>query len=435
MADQKKKPRGKAELIPSTCIGCGLCQSVCPVDAISYDAKGEPLIDRDKCIGCGKCAKACPVTALKIAYPEGESVVVESAPVGAENEPARSREDKWKGVWVFVEQTDGKAHPVSWQLLGKGHRLASDLGEDLCAVILGSDTDPLVHEAFAHGARNAYVMDDPLLADYRTEPYTAGLVSLARRHMPEILLVGATALGRDLASAVATTLETGLTADCTELSIDKERRLLDQTRPAFGGNIMATIVCEHARPQMASVRPDVFPAPPRVEGREGRVFREKLLVDEASIRSVILERIPIERIGVDIAAADIIVSGGRGMTSAEHFAMLRELAVLLGGVVAGTRSAVDAGWVGYERQVGQTGKTVRPRLYIACGISGAIQHLVGMQNAEYVIAINRDPHAPIFEKADLGIVGDVFEIVPGLISALKTKKAALGGPAGEGLWA
>jgi electron transfer flavoprotein alpha subunit len=436
VAGRKKKARGKAELIPSACIACGLCQSICPVDAIRYDDKGEPVIDYDKCIGCGKCVKACPVAALKIAYPEGASVVVASAPVGEAEAPARSgAEEKWKGVWVFIEQMDGKAHPVSWQLLGVGHKLASDLEEDLSAIILGSDTGQLVQEAFAYGARNVYVMDDPLLTDYRTQPYAAGIVFLARRHMPEILLVGATALGRDLASAVATTLETGLTADCTELSIDRERRLLDQTRPAFGGNIMATIVCEHARPQMASVRPDVFPTPARAEGREGRVFRETLVIDKAHIGTQVRERIPIEKTGVDITAADIVVSGGRGMTSAEHFAMLKELAALLGGVVAGTRSAVDAGWVGYERQVGQTGKTVRPRLYIACGISGAIQHLVGMQNAEYVIAINRDPHAPIFEKADLGIVGDVFEIVPSLIRALRAKKPAAGGPAGEGPWA
>ncbi len=197
---------------------------------------------------------------------------------------------------------------------------------------------------------------------------------------------------------------------------------------------MATIVCEHARPQMASVRPDVFPTPVPADGREGRVFREPLTMDETHILTRVRERIPIEKTGVDIAAAEIVVSGGRGMASAEHFAMLQELAALLGGVVAGSRSAVDAGWVKYERQVGQTGKTVRPKLYIACGISGAIQHLVGMQSAEYVVAINRDPHAPIFEKADLGIVGDVFEIVPGLIKALKAKKPAAGGPAGESPW-
>lgn len=431
MAGEKKKARGKAGLVPSSCIGCGLCQSVCPVDAISYDEKGEPIIDREKCIGCGKCAEACPVSALKISYPEGEEVVVETAPEGeGEGEPGeeeKEEERKWRGVWVFVEQTEGRAHPVSWQLLGVGAGLASGLGEELSAVVLGSDTAPLVAEAAGYGAENVYVIDDPLLRDYRTRPYAASLAFLAGRHMPEILLVGATATGRDLAGAVATTLETGLTADCTELSIDRQRRLLDQTRPAFGGNIMATIVCAHARPQMASVRPDVFPAPTRVEGREARVFREALPAGAEPVLTRIRQRIPIARTGVDIAAADVVVSGGRGMNGAEHFGMLRELAGLLNGVVAGTRSAVDAGWVGYERQVGQTGKIVRPTLYIACGISGAVQHLVGMRDARYVIAINRDPDAPIFEKADLGIVGDVFEVLPALIAALKA-----GGPASRG---
>jgi electron transfer flavoprotein alpha subunit len=369
------------------------------------------------------------VAALKISYPEGEDVVVESAPAGETEGPGdeeKKEEQKWKGVWVFIEQNDGIAHPVSWQLLGIAHVLAAQLGVELSAVVLGSGTDGLVSESAAYGALNVYVVDDPLLGDYRTRPYTVSLAALAKKYMPEILLIGATATGRDLASAVATTLETGLTADCTALTIDTERRLLDQTRPAFGGNIMATIVCEHARPQMASVRPDVFPTPSRMEDRKARVLREPLPPEANRVLTSIRERVPIRKTGVDIAAADVVVSGGRGMTSSQHFAMLHELASLLGGVVAGTRSAVDAGWVGYERQVGQTGKIVRPKLYVACGISGAVQHLVGMQDAQYVIAINNDPRAPIFEKADLGIVGDVFEILPALIAALKE-----GGPAGR----
>lgn len=360
-----------------------------------------------------------------MAYPEGETVVVEAEPERKEDERAGPQgTERWKGVWVFVEQRRGKAHPVSWQLLGKGSTLASDLSEGLSAVILGNGTDRLIEDAFGYGAQNVYVIDDGLLLDYRTQTYAESLIGLCRKYSPEILLIGATAMGRDLASAVATGLETGLTADCTQLAIDRQSRLLDQTRPAFGGNIMATIICERARPQMASVRPDVFPLPPYGEGKQGRIFREARPDSGKALLTRVLEITPIETKRVDIAASEVVVSGGRGMTSRKHFAMLEELASLLGGTVAGTRSAVDSGWVGYERQVGQTGKTVRPKLYVACGISGAIQHLVGMQNAEYVIAINRDPHAPIFEVADLGIVGDLFEIVPGLIEALKQKKGA-----------
>ena len=430
MAQMRKRRRGKAQLIPNACIACGKCEAVCPVNAIEYDEKGEPVIDLERCIGCGKCAKSCPAAALRMAYPEAGSVVVGHEPEGADAEEGPRRGAPAKGVWVFVEQRHGNARPVSWQLLGKGRALAEALSEDLSAVILGSGVAGLAEEAFAYGAENVYSMDAPPLAGYRTQPYAEGIVALARKYSPAILLVGATALGRDLASAVATELETGLTADCTELSIDKETRLLEQTRPAFGGNIMATIVCEHTRPQMASVRPGVFPVPPRVPGRNGRLISEPCPTDEARISTKVLEISPIERTGVDIAAADVVVSGGRGMESSEHFGMLRELAQLLGGVVAGSRSAVDAGWIEYERQVGQTGRTVRPKLYIACAISGAIQHLVGMQSAEYVIAVNRDEGAPIFERADLAIVGDVFEVIPGLIAALQEKKAEKDGAGG-----
>ncbi|MGD0231770.1 MAG: FAD-binding protein [Syntrophorhabdales bacterium] len=422
MADEDRKRRGKAHLVPDTCIACGRCEAVCPMNAITYDEKGEPVIDFEACTGCGECVKSCPAAALKMSYPEGGDVLVENEPeAGPEGEGRK--EEGAKGVWVFLEQRNGQAEPVSRQLFGKGAELAADLSSDLSAIILGSKIGRLAELSFAAGARNVYMMDDPLLDEYRTGPYAEGIAALARKYRPEVLLIGATAIGRDLASAVATRLETGLTADCTGLSIDRETRLLDQTRPAFGGNIMATIVCEHARPQMASVRPDVFPAAPAVvPGRVGLIFREPCPVSEKEVLTRVLDIAPIEKTGVDIRAADIVVSGGRGMASPEQFGMLRELAALLGGVVAGSRSAVDAGFTDYERQVGQTGKTVRPRLYIACGISGAIQHLVGMQNADHIIAINKDAHAPIFEVADLAIVGDVFEIIPRLIEVLRKKK-------------
>jgi len=441
MEKKIKRPRGKAELIPGKCIACGArCQMACKVDAIEMNEKEEPVITPEKCIGCLKCVKACPAEAIRMVFtPEEQKLIDELDRTGAAAEPAVEEDeetkvdagekpastlDAWQGVWVFVEQTSGTAHSVSWELLGVGKTLATDLRVQLSAFILGSNIKHLADEAFAYGADIVFSIDDPLLEHYRTEAYLHGALSLIRKYKPEIVLIGATGLGRDLAGAMATELGTGLTADCTGLAIDQTRRLLEQTRPAFGGNIMATILTETARPQMASVRPHVMPKPDVRPGRTGPVITETfdLLADKLS--SAVLEVIPIKTEGsIDISVANVIISGGRGLRSAENFKMLYDLADLLGGVVACSRSAVDAGWLPHERQVGQTGKTVRPKLYIACGISGAIQHLVGMQDAEHIIAINTDPNAPIFEVAHLGIVGDVFEIIPALIDKLHTSWA------------
>jgi electron transfer flavoprotein alpha subunit len=267
-------------------------------------------------------------------------------------------------------------------------------------------------------------VDDPVLANYRTMPYVHAGVSLIRKHHPEVVLIGATGLGRDLAGAIATELETGLTADCTGLNIDTSRRLLEQTRPAFGGNIMATILTESARPQMASVRPYVMTRPAFDASRKGRIVTEPFTPPEREITTRILEIVPTSVAGAaNIASANVIISGGRGMGGPERFGLLEDLAKTLDGVVGASRSAVDAGWMPHDRQVGQTGKTVKPKLYIACGISGAIQHLVGMQDSDYIIAINRDRQAPIFEVAHLGIVGDVFEIVPAVTELLRSEGA------------
>ncbi len=441
MEKKVKKPRGKAELIPGKCIACGArCQTACKVAAIEMNEKEEPIILADKCIGCEKCVKICPAEALKMVFtPEEQAILDELAKQGAaggapeeeadETPAARGEKgpsplDAWRGVWVFVEQTEGKAHSVSWELLGVGRTLANDLQVPLSAFVLGSNVKHLADEAFAYGAETVYAIDDLLLEHYRTETYLHGALSLIRKYMPEIILIGATGLGRDLAGAIATDLGTGLTADCTGLAIDKTRRLLEQTRPAFGGNIMATILTETARPQMASVRPHVMPKPDLKPGLSGPMVMEPfgLLADQ--INSAVLEIISLKTEGaIDIAAANIIVSGGRGMRAAENFKMLYDLADILGGVVGSSRSAVDAGWMPHARQVGQTGKTVRPKLYIACGISGAIQHLVGMQDSDYIIAINTDRNAPIFEVAHLGIVGDVLEVIPALIDKLHTSWA------------
>ncbi len=425
IVEGRKKITAKARLLPNKCIACGQCEQTCPVNAITYDQKGEPLIDLGKCIGCRKCVKVCPAEALEMVHllsePGSAGKAMPQAD-GSSAPPLEAAGKPWKGVWTLVEHLDGKPHPVSWELLGAGRRLAEDLGVELAALLLGENVEHLTELAFAYGADKVYLMDDPIFRLYRTEPYLEGVAHLVSTYHPEILLIGATGLGRDLSGAVATKLSTGLTADCTALSIDKETGLLEQTRPAYGGNILATILTEHSRPQMASVRPKVMAVPPAKEGRTGEIIRGSIPLKEKEIAARILEITAIQcETDIDITASSVVVSGGKGMEDEKGFAMLQELASLLGGVVAASRSAVDAGWMPYERQVGQTGRTVRPRLYIACGISGAIQHIVGMQDSEHIIAINRDQKAPIFELAHLGIVGDVFEIVPLLIEALRTR--------------
>jgi len=436
MTDPKpklKKPRGVALLLEGKCIACGArCQSACPVNAVDMADSGEPIILTDKCIGCLKCVKICPASALEMYFtPEEQKILAELAasavPVEEEVDPeaaalARTLQ-QYRGVWVFVEQTEGEAAKVSWELLGIGKQLAASLDVELCALVIGDKVEHLCHEAFAHGASRAYLLDAPLYRDYRTEAYVEGCCHLIEAHKPEVILMGATGMGRDLAGAVATRVGTGLTADCTGLSIDDKRNLM-QTRPAFGGNIMATIMCDKFRPQMSTVRPNVMPMPERKEGAQGTIVRDPFVVAEESILTKVIEiiRDAGSKSAVDITGAEFIISGGRGMMGPDNFAMLQELADELGGVVGASRSAVDAGWMPGDRQVGQTGKTVRPKIYIACGISGAIQHLVGMQDSDMVIAINRDKSAPIFEVATYGIVGDLFQVVPAITRQIRALK-------------
>jgi len=433
-----KKPRGKATLLEGKCIACGArCQSSCPVDAIIMNEAGEPIIDASRCIGCLKCVKVCPVQALEMSFtPEERRILEELAKSSLPGEPEEDPEEAalrkrlavYRGVWVFIEQTGGEAAKVSWELLGKGRELAAARKCELAAVVMGEGVEHLCRQAMGYGAEKVYLMDAPVLHHYRTEAYSRGVCALVEKYRPEVILMGATGLGRDLAGVVATVLATGLTADCTGLSIDDKGNLM-QTRPAFGGNIMATIVCDKFRPQMSTVRPHVMAMPPFDPQAKGEIVREPAPVSEEEIQVKVLEILLDGGAGsqVDIAGAEFIVSGGRGMMAKENFAMLQELADVLGGVVGASRSAVDAGWMPPDRQVGQTGKTVRPKVYIACGISGAIQHLVGMQDSDVVIAINRDQEAPIFQVATYGIVGDIFKIVPALTRKLKTLKAARSG--------
>jgi electron transfer flavoprotein alpha subunit len=339
--------------------------------------------------------------------------------------------------WVFIEQEAGKVHPVAWELLGVARRLAGEAQEDPGAgqgratvegLLLGQGVSHLAEEAIRYGAERVYVLDDPLLEHYRNKPYYLSLVALARKYQPEVFLIGATTLGRDLAGAVATSLGTGLTADCTELRMGEVKnsphKLLLVTRPAFGGNVLATIVCREHRPQMATVRPRVFPLPLPEPGASGEIIAEALPAEAADVNAQILEFIQNDAARVKIEYADVIVSGGRGLGGPEGFGLLQRLADELNGVVGSSRPCVDAGWIAYDHQVGQTGKTVRPKLYIAAGISGAIQHKVGMQDSDFILAINRDPNAPIFKFANLGIVGDLYEVIPAMIDQIRALKEA-----------
>jgi electron transfer flavoprotein alpha subunit len=325
--------------------------------------------------------------------------------------------EEYKGVFVFAQQVDNKLAGVSYELLGKGQDLAKDLQCDVTAVLLGSGVEPLCDKLAKHGADRVVLVDDPALATYMTEPYAYALSEVVKKYKPEIVLYGATAIGRDLAPRVSARIHTGLTADCTGLDIEEETKNLLMTRPAFGGNIMATIVCAEFRPQMATVRPGVMAR--RERDGDAKIERFTLPDIAAHINVEILDIVKKVSGKMDIQDAKVLVSGGRGMGGPENFPILEELASVLGGTLSSSRAAVDSGWVEKDRQVGQTGKTVRPNLYIACGISGAIQHLAGMEESEIIVAINKDPSAPIFEVADYGVVGDALKIVPLLTDAVK----------------
>jgi len=325
----------------------------------------------------------------------------------------------YKGVWVFAEQRDGELQKIALELLGEGSRIATKLGMELTAVLLSGDkTDDLVKELVAYGADKVIVAESPLLTHFSTDGYAKVICELANERKPSIIFVGATYLGRDLGPRISARLTTGLVADCTSLDIDPENSNLMMTRPAFGGNLMATIVCGDHRPQMATVRPGVFEKLEKDVNRTCPVEKVTVNLTAADIRTNTTEVIKVAQVLADIADANIIVSGGRGVGAKENFAVLETLAELLGGVVGGSRAAVEAGWVDKSLQVGQTGKTVRPNVYIACGISGQIQHLAGMSESDYIIAINKDASAPIMQVANLAIAGDYAKILPEMIAKI-----------------
>ena len=382
------------------CNGCKRCEKTCPYGGVEVvDGKAHIL---ERCTSCGACIEVC----------KEKAIVSDAQPRVIPDFSDR------KGVWVFAEQRQGVLGKISLELLGKAQELGEILSQEVSALLIGENVKNLADELMEFGADRVYLAEGPDLEDYRTGAYSKVICELVEQYKPNILLMGATHIGRDLAPRVSRRVGVGLTADCTELTIDSDEKILLQTRPAFGGNVMATIANRYSRPQMATVRPGVMEA--RKNRKEKAVLvPHKTALTWEDIGTTVLEIVKEKKRDVDLAGAKIIVAGGRGVGDEKGFQMLRELADLMDGEVAGTRVAVEEGWITSEEQVGQTGQSVRPELYIACGISGAIQHRAGMMNSRYIVAINRDPRAAIFQVADWGITGDLNEVVPEMIRQLK----------------
>jgi len=389
--------------VTEDCTGCGICVKTCPFGAILV-IDGKAVV-QDACTLCGACVQVCPFKALIL---------------------HRKVEEKdlsgFKGVWVFVETVEnGSIRSASVELLSKGHELAQELGEELCTVLLGDGVEGLVNELAAYRATRVYLVDKPELGEYNTDAFATVIVGLITKYGPSIVLYPATHIGRDLAPRIAATLQVGLTADCTGMSIVDGKLL--QTRPAFGGNIMADILSANHRPQMATVRPNVMPVMDPVEGATAEVIVEDVTIDPGLIRVKVVERTVVDIHGEKkIDEADIIVSGGRGAVQDGRLGLIEELAAVMGAAVGCSRAVVDMGVKPKSHQVGQSGKTVSPKLYLVSGVSGAIQHLVGVKSSDVIIAINSDPNAPIFTVAKYGVVGDLAEILPRLIEAIKAEK-------------
>ena len=416
------------EILKDKCIGCGLCFKSCPYDAFEfepYDGNklGKVAKVNAKCSFCNQCLTACKFGAIQ--EKKQDAAVDLSA---------------YKHIWVFAEQRQGKIQNVALELIGEGKRLAKDISDDtqLCAVLIGNKIDHLAQECFEYGADKVYMVQDPLLENYTTDGYTKVMKQLIDEYKPEIVLYGATHIGRDFAPRIAARCNTGLTADCTHLDVKvskyiefaKANTTLDtstldpndpstgikQTRPAFGGNLMATIICPKTRPQMSTVRPGVMQKQERVPGAKGEVVNVKPDIKASDIRIEIKDIVKSMKEMVSLTDAKIICSGGRGLGDASGFELIQKFADKVGGVVGSSRAAVDAGWIDHSHQVGQTGTTVKPEIYFACGISGAIQHLAGMKTSNCIVAINKDPDAPIMEIADYAIVGDLYKVIPEIIA-------------------
>ncbi len=415
------------------CTGCSACAKACPVTCIDMvvrpaedKAKGVKwpklaIIDEIKCIFCGACVDVCNKLGEKANKPEIFHAIVMEKEVVVSTTPAIDPA-LYKGVWCYAEVRHGQLVPTIFELLHVAGTMNDVLKEEISAVLIGSNVEKFAQEIIEHGADKVYVIDNPIFENFVDEAYCAALTELIRSEKPNKLLLPASTIGRSFASRVAITAKTGITADATEFAIDPKTRMMHATRPSFGGNLMATILCEKHRPEMATVRPMSFPRTPRVAGCQGKIM--KVHVDPAkwNIRTKFKQYVPEQSKQVDITAADRIVSGGLGLGKAEGFKLIEELANVMGAAVGASRAVVDKGWIPYRHQVGLTGRTVRPKLYIACGISGAIQHLAGMSSSEFIVAINKDPQAPIMSIANLAVEGDLNEILPALTKELNALK-------------
>jgi electron transfer flavoprotein alpha subunit len=394
------------KVIQDKCISCGACVAACPFVAIIMQDDDKAFIT-EACTACGACIEICPVSTI-VREEEEKTVAMDKT--------------QYKGVWVFIEQAEGHIRGVSHELLGEGRKLAEAMGQELAGVLIGNQVEALTKDVFASGAGKIYLVEGPEYNHYSTDGFATTLSDLITTYKPSVILIGATNDGRDLGPRVACRIGTGLTADCTNLDIDADTGLVAWTRPAFGGNIMATILCPEHRPQMGTIRPKVFKRPVQDFNRTGEIVRVASKVKPQDIRTKFIELLQVCTTSCNLEEAEVIVSGGRGMCKPENFKLIEELAEVLGGTVGASRAAVDAGWKPALHQVGQTGKTVGPKIYIACGISGAIQHIAGMSSSDIIIAINKDADAPIFNVADFGIVGDVMEVLPILTEELRKIK-------------
>lgn len=388
------------KILQEKCKGCKLCLKACPFNAI--DMNGRIAVINEKCTACGACVEVCKFGAI----------------IKEESSAPKKDLSQYKNVWVFAEQRQEKIMPVVIELLGEGRKLADEVGTKLCAILLGNNVEDLAKELVLYGADKVYVANSELLKTFTTDGYAKVISDAINEIKPEIVLMGATHIGRDLAPRIAARVDTGLTADCTKLEIDPEDKKIKQTRPAFGGNIMATIVCPNHRPQMSTVRSGVMEKAHKNENNKGEIIKLNIKLNKEDIRTEVVKFVKSKKEMVSLIGAEVIVAGGKGLGKAEGFELIKKLADKLGGVVGASRATVDEGWIDHSHQVGQTGTTVKPTIYIACGISGAIQHLAGMQKSDIIIAINKNENAPIFQVSDYGIVGDLYDVVPKLMEAI-----------------